>query len=119
MCEDITFAIRPPAVQLGQDGFRDAKWNRRDVLERVIERRYCQLVVPRERPRVDVKPECPRVDDDDVRDVGTRIVNRERGWKDLVRQEAQHRPVRRERISRQRIVLRRRAEFESEIKSLC
>ena len=70
--------VHPGVVERGQDLLRDGQGDVRDVEERVREGRRGELVVLRERPRVDVEALRARVRDHDVRDRAARVVRGER-----------------------------------------
>lgn len=74
----LTALVRPGVVQSRQDLVRDRQRDVRDVEERVRERRRGQLVVLRERARVDVEAHRARVGDHHVRDGRARVVHGER-----------------------------------------
>jgi len=116
---NFTFVVYCLVVKLRQDAFCHIERDTGNIQERIIEWRRRQLVILRESPREDVKPERPRVDDDDLRVVRTRIVHCQRRRQHLVRQQTQHRPVGREWGARQGIVSRRSTKLEAEIKSFC
>lgn len=71
-----TTAIRAFPVQRGQYGAGDAQWYVSDIQECVGERGRGQLVVLREWTLVYVEAQFSGVDDDDVGDVGARVVHR-------------------------------------------